>query len=464
MKITLPSQYRLFLSFLFLASSFICCDSLIEVDTPGTNPSDKFAFRNDTSAISTVRGMYSEMAANPYFSNAAISLLAGLSADELASSAKDYLPYFHNTVTKSDSLVKLYCWTPGYRYIYNANAILEGLDASVGVTKVTKNQLRAEALFIRAFSHFYLTNLFGAIPLVTNTDLNTNLHIHRTAPEQVYGAIEADLLNAQQLFSEDQDLILTKDAVPRSRANYWAATALLARVYLYQEKWAAAEQQATLVLEKSLFSLSALEDVFKSSSEEAIWQILPVLAGQGTYDALVFTRVPDETPTIYLTESFVQTIEPNDLRTLAWIDTVTIDEILYYTPSKYKDHESQTEFHIELRLAEMYLIRAEARVHQNNIAAAIEDVDVLRTRAMLPSLKDQSLTSDALLQKIAQERRIELFTESGHRWLDLKRTNSATVLLSALAYKEWQDTDVLYPVPQSEIVNNPNLGPQNQGY
>jgi hypothetical protein len=73
-------------------------------------------------------------------------------------------------------------------------------------------------------------------------------------------------------------------------------------------------------------------------------------------------------------------------------------------------------------------------------------------------------TRDALLQKIAQERRMELFAEGGHRWLDLKRTGKASATLSLIDYKRWEDTDELYPVPQSEIVSNPNLGPQNHGY
>jgi hypothetical protein len=69
----------------------------------------------------------------------------------------------------------------------------------------------------------------------------------------------------------------------------------------------------------------------------------------------------------------------------------------------------------------------------------------------------------ALLSFIEQERRIELFTESGHRWLDLKRTGRATAVLQ-VQKPNWSDTDGLFPVPQNEINVNPALLPQNNGY
>jgi hypothetical protein len=117
-----------------------------------------------------------------------------------------------------------------------------------------------------------------------------------------------------------------------------------------------------------------------------------------------------------------------------------------------------------LRLAEQYLIRSEARAMKNNFAGAIEDLDVLRVRAGLPMLSanNEDLSKEELLNTILEERRKELFTEWGHRWLDLKRTNKAENFLSILS-EEWNNTDIFYPVPAQERMKNPNLT-QNPGY
>ena len=137
-------------------------------------------------------------------------------------------------------------------------------------------------------------------------------------------------------------------------------------------------------------------------------------------------------------------------------------------PVKYKNSTSLSigvtsnlEYTVLLRLAEQYLIRAEARVRQNDLTGAQEDLNAVRNRAGLEDTPN--MTSESLLTAINQERRIELFAEGGHRWLDLKRMERASEVLEPL--KElWEPTDVLWPIPEIEIFNNSNLLPQNPGY
>lgn len=114
-----------------------------------------------------------------------------------------------------------------------------------------------------------------------------------------------------------------------------------------------------------------------------------------------------------------------------------------------------------LRLAEQYLIRAEARVHLDNFNGAKEDVNLIRQRAGLPGTTANN--GPALLNAIAHERQVELFTEWGHRWLDLKRTGQANTILNNEKAPGWQPMDTLYPIPQNELILNKNLT-QNQGY
>ena len=117
-----------------------------------------------------------------------------------------------------------------------------------------------------------------------------------------------------------------------------------------------------------------------------------------------------------------------------------------------------------LRLAEQYLIRAEARAQMMNLSGAIEDVDKLRQRAGLPLIQDTEpgISREGLLAAIAKERKFELMVEWGHRWLDLKRTGTTETILRPTKL-DWQQTDELYPIPQSERLLNPALS-QNPGY
>jgi len=136
-----------------------------------------------------------------------------------------------------------------------------------------------------------------------------------------------------------------------------------------------------------------------------------------------------------------------------------------YTSSTTSDPDnSRKENSTVLRLAEQYLIRAEARAQQNKLDLAIADVDVIRARAGLPLIANTnpSISKTALLDAIMQERRVELFTEWGHRWFDLKRTGKALAVLSAIKPGFTSD-DLLYPIPESELNKNPFLE-QNPGY
>lgn len=124
-----------------------------------------------------------------------------------------------------------------------------------------------------------------------------------------------------------------------------------------------------------------------------------------------------------------------------------------------------------LRLAEQYLIRAEARINQEKIEIGIQDLNALRTRARLStaysttsplSLLSLTLSKTEALSALERERRVELFSEWGHRWLDLKRTNKANEILSLLKPK-WQNTDILFPIPTLELTTNSAIK-QNEGY
>jgi starch-binding outer membrane protein, SusD/RagB family len=266
----------------------------------------------------------------------------------------------------------------------------------------------------------------------------------------------------------------------RLRPNKYAATALLSRAYLYANDWTNAEIQASAIISNSAsYDTTELKDVFLKNSKEAIWQLQPVNIGWNTEDARIFI-LPSSGPTgnssvsgypVFMSNSLLNLFEPGDQRKTNWINAVTIGGgtgiATYYFPYKYKCatlNNPVTEYTMILRLGEQYLIRGEARAQLNKIPEALADINVVRIRARLPSLTINDKNS--LLNAILRERQVELFTEWGSRWLDLKRTNTIDPVMNGVASTKgttWNTNWALYPIPIYDITQNPNLI-QNSGY
>ena len=167
---------------------------------------------------------------------------------------------------------------------------------------------------------------------------------------------------------------------------------------------------------------------------------------------------------------FSGVFEMGDLRKTDWIRTNRKNFLMSYKYRSYSStattnpDDSRKENSTVFRLAEQFLIRAEARAQQDKLDLAISDVDAIRERAGLPLIANTnpSIGKADLLDAIMHERRVELFTEWGHRWFDLKRTGLALTVLSPIKSGLTQN-DLLYPIPQSELIKNPFLE-QNLGY
>jgi hypothetical protein len=365
-------------------------------------------------------------------------------------------------------------WRNFYNYIFTCNSVIEGLQGSVGLTPVVEQQLMGEAKFMRALFYFYLVNLYGDVPLVLGTDYKANSQVARMPATRVYQQVVADLKDAQGLLTNSfPDLTLLKTSLERVRPTRWAAMALLARVYLYTGDWPNAEAQADSVIAHSpLFGLSALTSVFLKNSTEAIWQLQPVTTGSitNTSDAVAFI-IPASGPSVsypvYLSSHVTDSFETGDKRRTTWVGSVVAGGKTYNYPYKYKVNAAAapvSEYLMVLRLAEQYLIRAEARVQQGN-AAGVADLNVIRTRAGLSGYAG-SMDKASLLSAILHERKVELFCELGHRWLDLKRTGKADAVMSAVTPTKggaWSATDQLYPLSAGDLQEDPNLV-QNRGY
>ncbi len=291
-----------------------------------------------------------------------------------------------------------------------------------------KNQLIGESEFIRAFCYFYLVNLYGDVPLVLTTNYQVNETVSRTPQQQVYQQMIRDLLDAQGKLSGNYVSYNGSVSAERVRPNSAAATALLARVYLYTDSLSNAEIEASEVIGNSAFILdSNLDNVFISTSQEAIWQLQAPYPLSNTPDGSVFLLNmfggPSATYPYLLADSIVYGFEPGDLRRVNWIDSMVVGGIAYYFPYKYKLNytgQPATEYATLLRLGEQYLIRAEAEAQAGDLNGASSDLNAVRKRAGLGMTT--ATTQQQLLAAIMRERRFELFTENEcHRWMDSEK-------------------------------------------
>jgi hypothetical protein len=454
------------------------CKKFVQVPAPSTSTSAENVYTSDADAASVLTGVYTSLvngsAASPQLLS--ISFFSGLSADEFSlfnnTSYASYINYYHNVSDNRNALITSDFWSNSYQIIFVTNSAIAGLTNNSSLTPALSKQLMGEAKFMRAFCYFYLVNLYGDVPLVTGTSQTVNALLPRTSKTQIYQQIITDLRDAQGLLSDHYlDGTGLNSSSERVRPTKWAADALLARTYLYTRDWANAATTAGLVIDNSsTFSLSALNDTFLKNSSEAIWQLQPVGFGVNTIEGQAFiipaTGVSSSNP-ISLGDGLLNSFEPGDQRLSNWVGSVTAGGITYHYPYKYKVNtygDPLTEYEMVLRLGEQFLIRAEAKAELGDVTGAAADLNVIRTRAGLPGT--DASTQSAMLTAIQHERRVELFSEWGHRWLDLKRTGTVDAVMSiATPIKGgvWDTRHQLYPIANYELVNDPNLV-QNPGY
>lgn len=463
------------------------CNKLLDIKDPVNSITTNQVFQNDDQAAIALNGLYSYLISggedettsygllgSDLYSAGGITLAAAHSADELyhPSLAGDYQYYVETTarLTLQNLGYSYKIWKSAYKGIFNANALIEGVKSATSkdFTQAYRKRVLGEALAVRAMGYFYLVNLFENVPLALSIDYNDTKDLPSAKPAAVYQQIINDLEEASGYLSENYD----GNNVERIRINKWYVEAMLARVYLFTQHYEKAYQHANEVISRTdLFQLEDLNHVFTISSREVIFQLkqinITVLRGNATPEGFAMTGR-------YLSPTLLNAFETGDNRKTAWTSAVVSNPYTPagFSPAKYKINSTnftfngyRSEYYVVMRLAEMYLIRAEANMLRSaaNKNAVIDDLNTIRERAGLNGLP-YTLTDQQVTDAIAHERRIELFAEWGHRWLDLKRTNKATEVLSGITYKQpWNQHQLLYPIPPPEILWDNNLS-QNIGY
>jgi hypothetical protein len=481
-------QSYIFITFALFGTLLSSCKKFLEIPLPTDRFATEGAYLNDNSAGAVLTGIFSTAAGSILYNGSnvqyeTIGFRTGLYADDLTqiqaasvnSIAATTSQFYLNGLTSTNSTQ----WITLYRQVYNCNLTIENIDShSSNLSRY--NQWMGEALFMRAFSYFDLVNLYGDVPLALSSDYAATNFLPRAPKAQVYAQMAADLVRAESLLGEAYLDGLSAATPNRTRPNKFAAAALLSRVYLYMENYAGAEAEATKVIANSgLYQLLAPANVFLANSRETIWAIAPT-TGNVVRDYYLYATAPAVNATQValanispgtMSASLLNSFETGDQRITDWtvLKTTTAAPVngQFYYPAKYRSVVNGTEFLIQLRLAEQYLIRSEARLKQNNnVSAAVQDLNLVRQRArpVIPAnaLPDYPVTisPDACMDAILKERRTELFSESGHRFYDLKRTGRIDAVMTAAAALKgstWASWKQIWPIPLNDVQLNPNL-------
>lgn len=450
------------ITFFFIGCLLFGCSDFVEVDSPKNILISETVFNDPATVESALANIFHKLREQGMVSgNLGLTTLMGIYSDELDyyGTNHSYLEFYDHTI-KDENSILLNWWNNAYNLIYASNDILKGLEASHKIPLKKRESLIGQALFIRAYVHSLLVSLYGDIPYIQSTDYLKNKDVSRTPETEVYDNIIADLRNSIIFLENTESKVGERVILDKN-----AAKALLARIYLYKENWELASSLASEVIEAYILEPD-LNNVFLKSSQETIWQLKPGNNPKNTQEAnqLIIQSIPGQN--YALSKSVVSSFENGDLRYVNWIGSMssTDNEITLKYVHKYKllflEMES-LEYSIIFRVAEQYLIRAEALAHLGNIADAQHDLNAIRNRAGLSNTKASSLND--ILDAILHERRVELFTEHGQRWFDLKRSGKASKVISELK-SNWKEYNLFFPIPEKELAINPNLLPQNNGY
>ncbi|MEJ8801564.1 RagB/SusD family nutrient uptake outer membrane protein [Pontibacter sp. H249] len=452
-------KYSIILLAALSMGSFTACDDVLDVE-PTTAIEAEGAVIDFTTLNRSALGTYSIMQSDNYYGFRYL-LYQDVYADNLAHTGTFTTDREVSARRINASNLQLSStWATMYSAINRANIVIRDADRLTNITDEQRNQIKGEMLFIRGLVHFDLVKVFGDIPYITTptTTIEEIQVLGKTPVSQVYDNVIADLQQAESLLGT------TARRDPR-RASGLAAAALQARVQLQRGNNAQAEAKADQVIESDAFALvNNFGDLYTNegiSNVESIFELDFTLN-----DANSLGTASDPTSAgqkFYLRADAYAALEASAENGDERFEATTRIQSSRRRLLKYEDIANNADNVIIIRLAEMYLIRAEARARQGAAALpaapqVISDINEIRERVNLDPLL--VLTNAQALTEILEQRRLEFIGE-GLRFTDLKRYNLTCEVLGFCDEEAFRN---LWPIPLQQIEVNPNLAPQNPGY
>lgn len=455
------------LATLFNMGLISSCSKVLD-QQPQNEVGDLSAIVNRKGGLAAVAGLYNELQSGEYYGRN-FQIISDVSADQGQSIGTwDFYREMDTYEVSLGNQENGYFYGRAYRAINLANHLIEKAPGITDASEAEKNRMLGNAHFIRGLAYFDLLRVYGGVPnkygslgvsLVTSpfSGVTESTFIPRASLNESYKQVENDLLKAEELLQVSAD---------RSQASRSAARALLSRLYLYMGNNAKVIQYSDLVISDANYSLlpdflaifsgkltaeSVLELNFSSTDQSGLrtWYIPTSKGGRG--DLAAHT-------------SFVQKAQadPKDVRgTLFAFET---NAGVYY-PTKYIKAGNVDNAHI-IRVAEMYLNRAEAKANTDDLPGAIADLNAVRARAKVDPVNPAD--KNAVLLAIWNERNLE-FAFEGHRFFDLVRTGRALVELVNVERKNGPAVTLsvagrqVFPIPSYEVDAN-KQSEQNEAY
>lgn len=441
---------------LFLSS----CEKILEVDMPGNQINSDQVFENSQTANAALSGLYAGLYDSSPLAGDELGRVLSVYTDDLdlyqATSNTGIIEVFQNTLLDSNPLVNTF-WVNAYQKVYMCNAILEGVENSQTLAPVDKQRIKGEALAIRSLLFFYLQQVYGDIPCPVTTNYMVNQELAKLSSNEVLGNIEGDLNQAALLLSDSYR------STERIFLNKKAVQLILAKVLMSQKKWGDATAILTEIKNSPLYQFqNDITKVFEKSGTHILWQLKPKNPGEVVKQASTYYFANAAPNFVAMSTALINVFDNNDKRKMNWTTAVTVGANTWYRASKYKNiSNNTTEYSIVLRLEEVYLLLAESMAQQGNINEALPLVNAIKQRSEIAEL-NQPVAKESLLNEILLENRREFFTETGHRFMDLKRNDKLHLL--KVTKPNWKDSYRVWPIPQKEVLLNTNLLPQNEGY
>jgi len=436
-----------------LSFSFVACNKVLDV-SPVDSVSADAAIKDKVGVQRALTGSYNALQSVGLYSRNAIAI-GDLSADNLTwtGTMLEYGQIENKPIPAENPIIEG-MWAASYDGINRVNNILVKLPSIPDLTPEESDAYEGEALFIRALLHYYLSGYFGGVPIRIQPTLDlSNIDIARSTLTQVYDQVITDLTAAKAKLPGDK---------LDGRANTFSASALLAKVYLAKFQLTGEKAMADLAISEAgrviteggysiVPSFTGLFDP-ATPSAESIFEIVYDVQNYNRLAQYFYSRDLSGRYEFAPTTGLIQSFEVGDVRLNA---SVAYDAKARPYGIKYNDISGGADRVYVFRLAEMYLIRAEALAYSDGDITSIQaDIDVIRNRAGLENTKAADIPG--LKIAVQNECRHE-FAFEGHRWSDLVRTKTAASLLGI------DEKYTLFPIPLAEMQTNSLMKP-NDGY
>ena len=440
------SLYLLLITVLIMS-----CNNALDIEPQQALSSD-IALRDQASIERALTGAFDALADNDLWGGG--QHLSDLFADNgdliWTGSFADPEQIFQKNILVNNADVAR-AWAEAYEAINRANNVLSVLDI---LTADVKNLIEGNACFVRGAAYFELINLFAkayvdgdptmnlGVPLsLTATKGLDDLNIPRASVEEVYNQIISDLQRGKETLLGDFSYFTTSEA----------CSAILMRVYLNQGNYQAALDEANFIINSNYYILESVDDVFNQRDDtgEDIYAI-QITSQDGVNDFITFYAAPENggRGDITISEQHFAKYRFSDLRRTNWFYR---DDNFIRRTAKWQENASMDGNIPIIRLAEIYLTRAECHLQLGNAELAALDLNTVRRRVNLTDI------SNPTLEDILFERSLELAFE-GHLFRDIKRTRRN--FTDDIGF---DDDRMVYPIPQREMDVN-GLLLQNGGY